>query len=309
MRGHIRSNSTQHSAESAGGTIKSDITPHPAVDTPTLFRIIIAALKETESDVVEFIHRVDCIGRTLLHRAGFLKQLDIVTQLKDLIDETQLRNLVHISDKQGNTALHVCKDENIANVLLKAVGIKQQMRTYISHENNQGQTALHTASKAGELEVLKLLCKEGNALLLQKKDNSGNTALHYAKYGAIAHLLIKMTPIKEREILVYSRNEEGDTALHTAHNPGCVSAITTSFTLKSRLEEYILLQNTRGETAEEKLRAGGLERVADKVEAELSNSREISELDGSVDRNLYLQTVYTEYKRCCKLKLATILIK
>ena len=281
-------------------------TLHSVANSLSVIKLFIAAAKQSGINILELLHQGDDCGQTMLHNAVIHRQLHVVTYLKELIGVERFRELVHVVDKQGNSALHYCKDQDIAAMFIKAVAgekkgkgkkgndaRKEKLKGLIDLKNKYGQTASHLASEAGATEVLKILLRE-NMSEEQQKDHKGNTALHYAKNGTIAAQLTKRP--KRRMDFMLTTNCDGNTALHTARTVGCVTAITDKFKLKSALEEFILMKNNAGLTAGEALRLQGLDKVADRVAIELRLTQDCSESD-NINRNHPLERVYADYIR------------
>ena len=281
-------------------------TLHSVANSLSVIKLFIAAAKQSCINILELLHLGDDCGQTMLHNAVIHRQLHVVTYLKELIGVERFRELVHVVDKQGNSALHYCKDQDIAAMFIKAVAgekkgkgkkgndaRKEKLKGLIDLKNKYGQTASHLASEAGATEVLKILLRE-NMSEEQQKDHKGNTALHYAKNGTIAAQLTKRP--KRRMDFMLTTNCDGNTALHTARTVGCVTAITDKFKLKSALEEFILMKNNAGLTAGEALRLQGLDKVADRVAIELRLTQDCSESD-NINRNHPLERVYADYIR------------
>ena len=286
--------------------MKKPLTLHSVSHSLPVIKLFIAAAKQSGINLLELINQGDDCGQTILHNAVIRRHLDVVTYLHDFVGVEKFRKLVHVADKQGNSAPHYCRDPDIAALLVKAVAgekkgkrkkandaRKEKLQGFIDLQNKYGQTASHLASEAGATEVLKILLRE-KMTEEQQKDHKGNTALHYAKNGTIAAQLTKCP--KRRMDFMLTTNCDGNTALHTARTVGCVTAITDKFKLKSALEEFILMKNNAGLTAEEALRLQGLDKVADRVAIELRLTQDCSESD-NINRNHPLERVYADYIR------------
>jgi ankyrin repeat protein len=84
-------------------------------------------------------------------------------------------------DNEGNTALHLATDEDIAMALI-AGGANIEAR------NKQGRTPLLTATEKGRHEIVRLLLSKGAKP--DAMDDEGNTALHLATDEDVAMALI-----------------------------------------------------------------------------------------------------------------------
>ena len=82
----------------------------------------------------------------------------------------------------------------------------------IETKNNDGLTALMSASRYGNLEIVKLLVESG-ADINNAKDNIGNTALTYASYFGRLEVVIYLV---ENGADVNAKDEYGETALDKA---------------------------------------------------------------------------------------------
>ena len=79
---------------------------------------------------------------------------------------------------------------------------------------DDGQTPLQLASKEGHINVTRLLLEHG--VDVDARDDSRNTALHYASKIEVVHLLV------EHGANIDTENDEGRTASQSASENGCL---------------------------------------------------------------------------------------
>ena len=114
------------------------------------------------------------------------------------------------------------------------------MDPYVFEKNSRQQTIFHTASIAGRREVItylkRVLSYKTVSRLTQMVDEEGNTALHYARYGQMAYILIHGVLKSERKDFLFHKNRHGYTALDKAVTEGMISALVSAVPLEHRLE-------------------------------------------------------------------------
>lgn len=117
------------------------------------------------------LHKVNMVGETLLHRACKRNQVE------RLIGALHVPGVdINVKDHAGWTPLHeACNHGSIECVH----AILQHCPDVDLLTQVDGVSPLHDALSVGELDIAKLLLRQGGAVLLQQRDKSGRTPLDY----------------------------------------------------------------------------------------------------------------------------------
>lgn len=196
-----------------------------------------------------------------LHCATIIRNVHALTTLlnatKDLRDHnTTLIELLLSRDELGETALHYAartsnftdNKENVAvakELLNTAEGIKDNdvtLKQLLLSRDEFEETALHDAAKVGDVNIVEIL------LDFAKKFK------HYGQFYSSGEIHDWISPsislIKE---LLLSRDEFGDTALHSAAKVGSINVVSTLllaayYTKRKVLEKLLISTNILGDT-------------------------------------------------------------
>lgn len=92
-------------------------------------------------------------------------------------------------DDEGNTPLHYAAENGLFMISGSLLDYNEEQKS-----NKEGKTPLHIASGKGFIDIVELLILAGEKGNINKKDNNGNTALHYAtenEHSDVARFLKK----------------------------------------------------------------------------------------------------------------------
>ena len=127
-------------------------------------------------------------GRTALHAAsqhGQAKIVNILIQSLQTQVETSDANILEVTDKNGNTPLHLaCVGESKAVVQLLV-----DHGASIIAVNSKGETPLHTAAQHKSVEIIELLLDKGDHTVIELKDHRGCTPLHHAAENNLPEII------------------------------------------------------------------------------------------------------------------------
>ena len=137
-----------------------------------------AAMAETEGD--------DLVGLLMTHGADpKITADDGKTPAHEAAQEGKLQNLItileknkdliYVSDKEGNTPLHLASFHGRKDVVAYLVTIM----TDVNQKDNRGCTALYEAALNAQPECLELLIPKSNLFI---RNNNGSTILHAASF-------------------------------------------------------------------------------------------------------------------------------
>lgn len=154
-------------------------------------------------------------GQSPLHLAAVSPQKHLMQLL------VKSRCELNDRDKNGCTALLLAsRCGEVANVRYILEGGAR-----VDVQNKEGETALHEAAKLVEVDVLEALCEAVPTTereVLDIKDSTGSTALHYAvQSGRLPNVLCLL----EKSAYVDSTNKDGDTPLHIAASKGFFNCV------------------------------------------------------------------------------------
>ncbi|PWA38884.1 ankyrin repeat family protein [Artemisia annua] len=110
-----------------------------------------------------------------------------------------------------NRAVHASARGGNLGILMELLGDCSNEKV-LSYRDIQGSTILHTAAGRGQVEVVKYLVSTYD--LINSRDKQGDTPLHIAAcrgHISVVDVLIKASPSS-----VHSKNNAGETFLHTA---------------------------------------------------------------------------------------------
>jgi len=140
-------------------------------------------------------------GKTPLHDAATLGDAAIVELLISYGAD------VHVRDKRGRTPLHYASKREVAELLIRH-------GADVNARDRDGRTPLHTA-----INVIETLLSYGADPNI--RDERGLPPVYYVvdhKKCEAAMMLLRVT---DRNIIINTRDENGDTLLHAAASSGC----------------------------------------------------------------------------------------
>ncbi|XP_072043197.1 uncharacterized protein [Amphiura filiformis] len=131
---------------------------------------------------------------------------------------------IHAKDKDGNTAVHVCLEENRSYVALEAFSVLHMIGFDFSDQNNVGKTAWHVLLETRPLAEKLDILEESKVNLV---DSNNNTLLHslcsavdmrdaYGNDNETKALKI----LSEKGANISATNKDGETPLHVASRNG-----------------------------------------------------------------------------------------
>ncbi|GJJ70340.1 uncharacterized protein EMPS_02689 [Entomortierella parvispora] len=201
----------RHSAASVGS--ESDISIHSLLQnsSPVQSRDaegnngVLLACRSVQLDVLRYLletkgHSADVAnyeGRTPLMQAVLLENLEMVRLLLEYLKEA---DAVNKQDVLGNTAMHLCASTanmDLMNELLKA-------NPDLGRPNNEGNTPLLIATKASDgganhLTVVSLIAAKMTASDMDRRNNDGDTALHFIVVPGLIKELVDLGANPELE--------------------------------------------------------------------------------------------------------------
>ena len=161
-------------------------------------------------EMSSLVNAVDSSGRTALHWACSNKQTAIINFLLE-----QCKVDATILDESQWSALMIASSVGsgeIVDVLLDYLG-PSKVAALVNEKNQSGQTALHYAASKNHMEVAKSLLESGKADV-NVQDKYGNTPLHRAAgKGHLGMVRLLLSTGKVNESLC---DATGNTALHFA---------------------------------------------------------------------------------------------
>ncbi|KAI3917660.1 hypothetical protein MKW98_021422 [Papaver atlanticum] len=199
-------------------------------------------------------------GDTVLHIAARLGLSDLVKALLHHIDAhsnntiitttnnnhrgTTVHDLLRMTNKKNNTALHEAFRNHkflVGRLLIEAdplveyfpnnagetplylaaeaglydfvVQILKECPSSSAHNGPNGRTALHVAVANGYSEITKLLLEKRPSIIYQRDEN-GNSALHYAAYFSKPKVAVQL--LEADPSIAWAKDHDGKTALHIA---------------------------------------------------------------------------------------------
>ncbi|XP_071692896.1 uncharacterized protein [Rutidosis leptorrhynchoides] len=116
-------------------------------------------------------------------------------------------------DEMKNRAVHALARGGNLGILKELLGdcLNDDV---LGYKDIHGSTILHTAAGRGQVEVVKYLISKYK--IINSLDKQGNTPLHIAAY--MGHISVIDVLIKESPSSINSKNNAGETFLHTAIN-------------------------------------------------------------------------------------------
>jgi serine/threonine-protein phosphatase 6 regulatory ankyrin repeat subunit B len=115
---------------------------------------------------------------------------------------------------KGDLPIHIACKKGLVKIV-KMLLLKQQLQEEPWNDlteciNAQGQNILHVAAKSGRNSVVKYILGQRNLnldILLNSKDNDGNTALHLASMNLHPDVIVSLT--RKKGVDVKLRNNKG----------------------------------------------------------------------------------------------------
>lgn len=141
-----------------------------------------SAVHSRGGDVDDFACKLDGKSRSILHHAADKDQVKLLDYLMTAVDGLSMNALWTMTDKDGNTALHLAKSSAMVKILMQWKG--SSLVNYVCTRNSYGHTVIHTACKMGRKDVITRIAATIDPPLSEKLfsilDNNGNTAFYYA---------------------------------------------------------------------------------------------------------------------------------
>ena len=167
-----------------------------------------------------------------------------------------LPEMAKVTDQQGASLIHLAKNKEIAEILLKHSGA-----TILIQEDEEAALPIHYAVKNDRFEVVKLMLEyavknlpKGSKEILQNKDITAAIALHYSNTAKMTKLIIsEMTAA----YISYQGNDGGGrTILHKFTKKGDYNSIKVIFEYfeqskktKEYLYDLVVHKDKKGATA------------------------------------------------------------
>lgn len=148
-------------------------------------------------------------------------------EVRDLVAKGES---VDAEDEDGDTALHLVDDVDVARALLEA-------GADVDAKNNMGVTPLHVA---GDVEIGRLLIEHGADV--HDEEYQGMTPLHYA--AMLDHAGMIPVLVEAGADIHATDKDDGRTPLHFAARNGCAEAAKVLIELGSDLD----MEDNFGET-------------------------------------------------------------
>ena len=183
---------------------------HQAKNADTA-KLLVECVKECKRD--EFIWTTsDVFTMTALDAAMTKDAYDVVEYLCSI---TPADFLIANGEKPlSQTALHLAQSVDTAKTLMNSVPLKRQEK-FLLYPDSTGQTILHIAVSRNNRCLVEYLCSFGVTELLLCQDKYLCTPLHNASSASVVELLFKALPKDKHEELIFTANDEFQTALHT----------------------------------------------------------------------------------------------
>lgn len=154
---------------------------------------------------------VDSLSNTVVHEFAERNYSMALESLSEALPQ-QLSAVLMISNKSGNTPLHIAAEHGNAEAVQSLVA-RHSSHEIMSRTNCDGLNALHLAAQHGHTQVAHELLNELPNLVVQGDTDTGNTPLHYA---AQAGHLPMIELLLARGADVNAKNSFLQTPLHLA---------------------------------------------------------------------------------------------
>lgn len=166
-------------------------------EAPKPTAVVLNRLPEKPTVAPQLVEVKNEEGDTPLMQAVWDDSLKIVQELLKKGEKPDVK------DEEGNNLLHLAKSAQMVEALLKAAPY------LIDAVNENGDTPLITAAADDYGEIVEVLLKNGAKVDVESMD--GSTALHFARSGRVAEMLLSKAPD-----LIKSVNADGNTPLINA---------------------------------------------------------------------------------------------
>ena len=157
----------------------------------------------------DFIKARDDKGITPLYYAASIGYLDGVRYLLQ-----KSSDCAYVSDQDGYFPVHIASKKGhvpVIQVFLEEYPDSSELL------NGEGQNILHVAARNGKSNVVAYMLKKCDLqMVINEKDNDGNTSLHLASKGRHPKIVNMFTWNKRVSLKLL--NNEGKTALDIAEN-------------------------------------------------------------------------------------------
>ncbi len=179
-----------------------------------------------DSGIVDFLQILDKseehFGNTILHTAGYPDNCDAFERMLGfmrscLLDPQTSLSILKSRNKHGNLAF-VCNLRPSELRLIQELCSKDAVKSLLQEKNKSGETVLHfsACNSKNSRKILSLYSEEEARGLVEQTDNDGNTVLHCVDNSAASlQLFLNLYSNKERGEVLNKVNNQGENVFVT----------------------------------------------------------------------------------------------